>query len=205
MSFSARACRRTISSRTDPNTAAVLPLTLTLPPWAQIRDDRLGHIERTATLASRWAGLMGAPSIELNRWLKAVSLHDALKDAPSDLLSELTPDCWDVPALRHGPAAAALAAEYGESDQGVLNAVRYHSVGYAQWDSAGRILYLADFLEPGREFHRPVHDVLAERVPHDLHGVLHAVAAERLQEILEHGLPLLPETTQFWNALVGRS
>ena len=52
--------------------------------------------------------------------------------------------------LRHGPASAARAKAEGEVDRGVLDAVRYHSIGLAEWDMVGRALYCGDYLEPGR-------------------------------------------------------
>ena len=109
-----------------------------LPPWAQVSAKRRAHIERVAGLIAEWADAMGVAATERGRWLKAAYLHDALRDAPL------------ADQLAHGPAAADRAAREGETDQGVLDAVRYHTVGYAGWDDAGRMLYLADFLEPGR-------------------------------------------------------
>ena len=60
---------------------------------------------------------------------------------------------WPNGEIVTGEAAARAKAD-GEIDRGVLDAVRYHSVGLAEWDMVGRILYAADFLEPGREFDR---------------------------------------------------
>ncbi len=179
--------------------------TVNLPPWAQVTDDRRAHIDRVAVLACTWADAMGVDNGERARWLRAIGMHDALKDAPGALLAELVPEFWGVPDLRHGPAAAALAEQSGETDRGVLEAVRYHSVGYAAWDSVGRILYLADYLEPGRSFLDHRQRELGSRVPRDTEGVLRIVAAERLCGIVAASLPLLREATEFWNALVHAS
>ena len=174
-----------------------------LPHWAHLEERRLSHLDGVATLVSSWADRMGVTDAERARWNRAVSLHDALKDAPKELLDELAYDWWDVPGLRHGPAAAVLAERYGEDDDGVLDAVRYHSVGYAGWEMVGKVLFLADYLEPGREFHTEAHDVFSERVPTEIDAVLQSVAAERLSGVLIHGFPLLKETVEFWNYLVG--
>jgi HD superfamily phosphohydrolase YqeK len=144
---------------------------------------------------------MAIPDIERARWLKAVVLHDALKDASRETLLAITPDVWDVPALLHGPAAAVRAEQDGEVDRGILDAVRYHSVGYRGWERVGHVLYLADFLEAGRPYHTDEHDDLLERVPRELESVLLSVAAERVAGTVSHGKPLLPETTEFWNGL----
>src|SRR5688572_20516660 len=111
---------------------------MSLPSWAVVTPERHAHIERVVALLGEWAAAMGAPDTERARWLRAAWLHDALRDE----------DRSD--ALAHGARAAARAAQDGERDRGVLDAVRYHTVGYAHWDDAGRMLYLADFLEPAR-------------------------------------------------------
>ena len=103
--------------------------------------------------------------------------------------------------LRHGPAAAARAKGEGEIDRGVLDAVRYHSVGLAEWDMVGRILYCADFLEPGRPFDRDERAELANRLPLELGHVLRTVASRRLRYIITSGWPLPEPAYRFWNSL----
>jgi HD superfamily phosphohydrolase YqeK len=154
-----------------------------------------------AALASRWADEIGVPEDERSRWLRAVWLHDALRDAPPEELERWAPGSPGPPGLRHGPASAARAKAEGETDRGLLDAVRYHSLGLAEWDMAGRILYCADFLEPGREFERARRAGLARRLPSDLSGVLRQVAAHRLSHIIASGWPLLDPTVRFWNSL----
>ena len=127
---------------------------------------RREHIERVAELAAplgaaRWA----CPSSERHRWLRAVWLHDALRDAPEEELERWAPSTPGPPELRHGPASAARAKAEGETDRGVLDAVRYHSIGLAEWDMVGRMLYCADYLEPGRKLEREWRAELAARLP----------------------------------------
>lgn len=165
---------------------------MSLPSWAQVSPQRRAHIERVVALLDEWAKLMNVPASEGDRWLRAGWLHDALRDAP----------LGDERA--HGPAAAERAAAQGERDRGVLDAVRYHTIGCAGWDDAGRMLYLADFLEPGRDStgQRSDRETLAQRVPTDRDGVLREVARRRIEWVLRSGWPLVPETVAFWNAIV---
>ena len=52
----------------------------------------------------------------------------------------------------HAPAGAALARlEYGETDEAVLHAIRWHTTGCAQMSALDKIIYLADMIEPGRK------------------------------------------------------
>lgn len=174
---------------------------LGLPSWARVSEARLAHIKRVADLLARWAAEMNVAPRERERWIKAAYLHDALRDADPAFLEQLAPECWGIPALRHGPAAAVMAARDGEKDQGVLDAVRYHSVGFKGWDRVGRMLYLADYLEPGRPYQEAEREALASRVPSEPDAVLREVVAARLHWAVEAGRPLIPETVDLWNAL----
>ena len=87
-------------------------------------------------------------------------------------------------------------------DRGVLDAVRYHSVGLAEWDMVGRALYCADFLEPGRDFDNERRAELARRFPQDVGGVLREVAQSRLAYALRCGWVIPEPTYRFWNSLV---
>jgi HD superfamily phosphohydrolase YqeK len=173
----------------------------TLPQWAIVTSERLDHIQRVAELAADWAERMGVPDSERNRWLRAVWLHDALRDAPPDELEKWAASSNGPAELRHGPASAARAKAEGETDRGVLDAVRYHSLGLAEWDMVGRILYCADYLDPGRSFEPTLRAELAERLPEDPGAVLREVAQFRLTHIIQSGWPVLAPTVRFWNSL----
>ena len=156
-----------------------------------VTPERRAHIERVVGLLDAWAAARHAPDTERARWLEAGWLHDALRDAPA------------ADELAHGPLAAERAVRAGETDRGVLDAVRYHSLGYAGWDDVGKMLYLADYLEPGRAFDREVRASLAARVPQDRDSVLQQVAARRIARVIDSRWPLVRETVDFWNSLVG--
>lgn len=167
---------------------------MSLPAWAQVTPARRAHIERVAALLGEWADVMQVSTTERDRWVRAGWLHDALRDAPS------------ADPTSHGPEAASRAAAAGERDRGVLDAVRYHTVGSPDWDDVGRMLYLADFLEPGREPASTASERrrLAGRVPGERDAVLREVARRRIDWVLRSGGPLVPSTVAFWNQLVRR-
>lgn len=184
---------------------AVIPAELrpTIPAWAVMTPARLGHVIRVAELAWQWSLAMGVPDAERHRWLRAVWLHDALRDAPVEDLNRLAPGALGPPELRHGPAAAARAEAEGERDRGILDAVRYHSVGLAEWDMAGRVLYCADFLEPGRSFDRGERADLARRFPDSAPEVLREVARRRMAWLVRSAWQIPEPTWRFWNSLAG--
>lgn len=163
---------------------------MSLPAWAQVTPERREHIERVVALLDTWANDRGVDANERARWVRAGWLHDALRDAP---LGD---------PFAHGPAAADRAAADGEHDQGILDAVRYHTIGCAGWDEVGRMLYLADFLEPGRPYDAEARATLTRKVRTQRDAVLQEVARRRLGWVLRSGWPLPAETVAFWNSLV---
>jgi HD superfamily phosphohydrolase YqeK len=171
-----------------------------LPPWAQVSEKRRGHIVRVTSLLATWADAMRISAAERAAWLDAGRFHDALKDAPDDELRALVGDVAYEPQMLHGPAAAAYLERLGERRTSLLDAVRYHTVGYLDWDRTGRALYMADFLEPGRKFSQRDRAFLAAQVPHDFDGVFRQVVRARLEWSLHEGHSLFPETVALWNA-----
>jgi 2-amino-4-hydroxy-6-hydroxymethyldihydropteridine diphosphokinase len=164
-------------------------------------DERRAHVERVAALATSWAEAMRVADSERRRWLKAVWLHDALRDADPPELVRWAGQGEVVTELLHGPAAANRAAAEGETDQGVLDAVRYHSVGSPSWDLVGRVLYCADFLEPGRRFEQAERAALAGRFPNEPEAVFHEVVARRIVRLIQEGWSVPDSTHRLWNRL----
>jgi HD superfamily phosphohydrolase YqeK len=172
-----------------------------LPAWAVVTDRRRAHIERVAVLLAAWAAEMRVDDREATAWHDAACWHDALRDAPEAQLRGLAGDARYSGPMLHGPAAAARLAADGEGRADVLAAVRYHTVGSAQWDRTGRALYMADFLEPGRDWGLADRAFLTAHVPHDFDGVFRQVVRQRLEWALREGNVLYPETVELWNSV----
>lgn len=179
---------------------------LDLPSWAVVTASRREHIARVAALVHEWAVERGVEPPEKRRWLQAAVLHDALRDAaPATLRAQLTGEFASWPdQLLHGPAAALRLSAEGLRDEGVLNAIRYHTVGHPQLDEAGRALYLADFLEPGRTFDPINRATWRARMPHDMNAVLREVLAARIHHMIASHRPMRSETLAFWNQITAR-
>jgi 2-amino-4-hydroxy-6-hydroxymethyldihydropteridine diphosphokinase len=145
---------------------------------------------------------MSLDAAEGAMWHDAGCLHDALRDAPEAVLRELA---GDLPGFNldmlHGPAAAAKLVSLGETRTELLDAVRYHTVGCDHWARAGKALYMADYLEPGRKFSRADRGYLAARVPDDFDGTFRQVIRARLEWSLREGMQLYPDTVSLWNAV----
>ncbi|AZR73205.1 hypothetical protein BBF96_07285 [Anoxybacter fermentans] len=58
----------------------------------------------------------------------------------------------EVEPLLHGPVGAIIAREdFGIQDPAVLRAIRYHTTGAPDMTLLDKIIYLADYIEPGRD------------------------------------------------------
>ena len=56
------------------------------------------------------------------------------------------------PNLIHGKAASCIAKnKYGINDEDILQAIMYHTTGKPGMSKLGKIIYLADYIEPNRE------------------------------------------------------
>jgi HD superfamily phosphohydrolase YqeK len=175
-----------------------------LPDWAVASPGRKAHLARVADLMERWAGELGVGPEETIRWRAAGLLHDALRDAePRDLRPLVEPELQALPEeILHGPAAAACLRRDGVSDEPLLLAIAWHTVGHPGLDRMGRALYLADHLEPGRSHASPLTEAVRARLPAAMDTVLVELAAERIARTLGYRQTLLEPTVRFWNDLV---
>jgi predicted HD superfamily hydrolase involved in NAD metabolism len=97
------------------------------------------------------------------------------------------------PVVLHARLGAELASErFGISDGATLDAIRRHTVAAAEMTRLDAILYLADALEPGRDFAgREALETLAFR---DLDGAMAALLRSTLAYLHERNLDAAPQT-----------
>ena len=87
-------------------------------------------------------------------------LHDYVKDfSDTKMLNQCRKHSLSIrpveernPYLLHGLLAAHLAEEeFGVTDHDLLNAIIYHTTGRPKMSQMEKILFVADFMEPGRK------------------------------------------------------
>ena len=177
-------------------------LGLEMPSWSCVTEKRMAHIERVTALLDEWARQLELSPEEGRAWHDAGRLHDALRDAPESVLRELAGNSPEYATeMLHGPAAAERLRRDGEDREELLDAIRYHTVGSAQWGPLGRALYMADYLEPGRKFSRGDRAYLAAQVPHSFDATFRQVVRARLEWSLREGMRLYPEAVVLWNSV----
>lgn len=87
-------------------------------------------------------------------------LHDSAKEMKEDELIHycnkhdifISPDEYKAPFLLHGKAGAHIAAvRYGIEEEYILDAIRFHTTGRPQMTMLEKIIFTADYIEPGRK------------------------------------------------------
>lgn len=112
---------------------------------------------------------------------------------PQDLLS-FHHELW------HGPVAAAIAAhEYGISDDSILNAIRYHTTGEEEMDMVGLVIFVADYMEPARQF--PGVEEVRDLANKDLQQAARKALQNTIIFLMKKGVTIYPDTFFAYNAL----
>ena len=174
-----------------------------LPDWAVVRKKRRAHMARVAELLREWGEARGDHRRDVERWCAVGYLHDVLRDAdPDDLRAELSSPWDQLPdEVIHGPAAADRLRRGGVRDEPLLTAVACHTLGSPDFDDIGKALYVADFLEPGRQLQPKWRARLRKEMPEGLDTVAKAVVGKRIQFLIKKGRPVPLETLGLWNRL----
>jgi predicted HD superfamily hydrolase involved in NAD metabolism len=138
----------------------------------------------------------------------AAILHDVSKYWNVDRMEKVIRD-QALPAelllydkeLWHAPVGAWVAEhEFGVSDTEVLNAIRYHTSGRRGMSKLEKIVCLADYMEPGREF--PGVDKIRELSEQFLDQALLAGFNSTISFLLEKGKRIFPLTIEARNSLL---
>lgn len=124
----------------------------------RINEKRYTHSMNTAIEAAALAKKYGADE---NKAYIAGLLHDAAKGLPSSSLISIAAengvevDEYEMnnPELMHGKIGAAIVSrELGIKDEDILSAIKWHTTGHENMSLLEKIIYLADIIEPGRNF-----------------------------------------------------
>ncbi|HLR66517.1 bis(5'-nucleosyl)-tetraphosphatase (symmetrical) YqeK [Virgibacillus alimentarius] len=124
------------------------------------------------------------PKEELKRWIKMSHL-------PKDLL-DYHHELW------HGPVGALLIErEYGITDPAIQSAIRYHTTGKANMNKLDMILFLADYIEPGRSF--PGLDEVRETAYNNLNYACWLVSRNTIQFLMKKNALIYPDSFHAYN------
>ncbi|MDN5347292.1 MAG: hypothetical protein PWP65_856 [Clostridia bacterium] len=167
---------------------------------------RYHHSLRVAEVSQELAARF---SLSVPKARTAALLHDYARDLPPGELVALArkggliqnPLEERAPVLLHGPVGAWLIErDLGVIDPEILEAVACHTVGRPGMGPLARLIYLADAIEPGRDY--PGVSSLRELAKKDLDAALAEAFKASILYILSKRQLLHPLTVEAWNYLL---
>ena len=123
-----------------------------------INEKRVKHILGVVEMSEKLAEFYGESPFKARM---AAYIHDDAKYMPYDDIKriiqekgyKLTSEDLIMPELLHGLAGAIIGKDMmGIEDEDILNAARYHTTGRVNMTMLEKIVFLADYIEPGRNF-----------------------------------------------------
>ncbi len=137
----------------------------------------------------------------------AALLHDVVKwmsdeqlyAAVSQYKIELDPIEKNMPALLHAIVGVNYAIDLFEiTDLDILEAIRCHTTGNTSMGIIAKLIYVADFVEPTREYIEAAQvRKIAEK---DLNQAVHHVALTKIKFLLQKGTIIHPNTIHTYNS-----
>ncbi len=173
-----------------------------------ISQSRYEHSIRVAQTAERFCQIHGLDS---QRGYFAGLAHDICKEMKGDLLISLaTLDGEpvgkferDKPGLLHGRAAASvLRKDFAVEEEDVLEAVRLHTFGAPGMGSLAKVLYVADKVEPGRDY--VTQEYLDRIYAMALDEALLFVVRENMKHLRSKGKKIAPASLELLSFLEGK-
>lgn len=163
----------------------------------------LGTEQEAIHLAERWGA-------DVDKARRAALLHDCTKklDLPEQLAVaerfHVSLDGLERRALKllHAKTGAAIAETVFGTDGEITNAIRWHTTGRAGMTLLEKVIYLADYIEPTRDF--PGVEELRRRCYEDLDAGLLLGLEMTIREMEEREAPIHPKTLEARDALKGQ-
>lgn len=165
--------------------------------YSMMRAKRIAHVKGTEEEAVRLAQRWGA---DVEKARRAAILHDCTKYYEMEeqlkicrqygiVLDDLE---QKAVKLLHSKTGACMARYvYGQEDD-IYEAIFWHTTGKADMSLLEKILYIADYMEPTRDF--PGVERLRELAGRDLDAAVLAGCEMSIAEMAERGLPVHPNT-----------
>ena len=164
-----------------------------------LSEERWQHTVRVAVLAAEYSRASGVYEIDA---ITAAALHDCAKYLSLDsaeLKKFVPPNGVPAPVMHQYSGAFVAEHTFGVKDDGILNAIRYHTSGRENMSNLEKLILLADFLEEGRDFEGV--DGLRAKLKDGLDVCLVAVLEHQLNYLKSKGATIYPLTERAYRYL----
>lgn len=173
----------------------------------RLTNDRYLHVLRVVETAK---GLAVRHGISVEKAEIAALLHDVAKCMRKQALSTLLEKDPEGslyrsfhPELWHAPVGAVIAKEeFDVGDADILQAIRSHTTGRANMSPLEKLIYVADLIEPGRNF--PGVDDLRKEAEKSIDEGMQAAICHSIQYLLTKQVQIFPDAIHCYNELVSR-
>ena len=172
-----------------------------------LSENRFKHSLGVAEEAERLADKYGT---DKKKAYLAGLVHDVAKEIDTDSARNMLKDrfgirvdpvTYNVPKLLHAPLGACLAqTEFGIFDAEILDAVKYHTTAKADMSLLTKIIYMADYIEPNRDFEGV--EELRKQAYQDLDEAIITGLDYTISELLSDGKMFHPDTVHARNYLI---
>ena len=168
-----------------------------------LSEKRFVHTVNVAEEAKRLARIWGA---DCEAAYLAGMAHDIAKEIPFDDVFTMLEGYGYVmdaceeesPAILHAPLGAYILEDKFEiKNCEILNAIRYHTTGRCDMTLLEKIIYIADFTEPGRKY--PQAKMVREISEENLEKAVLVQADEVIKFVIERGNTLHNSTVKMRN------
>ncbi|MBS2969771.1 bis(5'-nucleosyl)-tetraphosphatase (symmetrical) YqeK [Metabacillus sp. KIGAM252] len=171
----------------------------------QLKDHRYQHTLGVMETAIELAGKYGA---DVKKAEMAAIFHDYAKFRQKEEMRQIILNqnmrrdlLIHNEELWHAPAGAYLVQkEAGIEDLEVLDAIRYHTSGKAGMSVLEKVIYVADYIEPGRRF--PGAEEAREAAKRDLNEAMILSLQNTIMFLLKKNQAVYPMTIEAYNDLI---
>jgi len=171
-----------------------------------LSDYRYKHTLRVVETASK----ISPDQAQLQKIKIAALCHDLCKGYSNLKLQELVRKSnWPLrsfeyskESLLHGPASAYLAeVKFDIRDSQILEAIRYHTIGHPDLGLIGKIVFLADKIEPDRDY--PGREAIYSLSLKNIDQAILKLTNHNLQYLTDRNIEIHPNLVLLRNKVLG--
>lgn len=176
---------------------------------AIISDIGLKRFEHSLRVRDTAIELASINNVDIEKAALAAVYHDCGKIKDDKLLLKRAEE-FEIPLdqymeesheLIHAPLGAKMAETiYGVKDIDVLNAIRYHTTGKEDMNMLEKVIYMADYVEPMRNFDGV--GAVREMAFKDIDKAIFMALDRTIIFLIERGKAIQPETVITRNKLI---
>lgn len=174
---------------------------------AELSPGRFNHVLRVEETAINLAKVHG---VDTEKVSIAALLHDFAKERSIHYMKDIVTqnnldlDMLDYgPSICHGPVAAVIAKkQFKVRDKDILNAIFYHTFGRADMSDVEKVVFIADFIEPKRDFKEA--SKARDKAQKSLDSSLAYIASQTIIKLASEGKVIYPKALETYNGAINQ-